>query len=281
MANVEQTIEVNLPVRTVYNQWTQFEEFPRFMQGVEEVRQLDDTRLHWRASIAGKTEEWDAVITDQIPDQQVGWRSTSGSENSGVIRFTPIGADRTRVTAVIGYEPEGSSSRSATSWVSSRAASRETWSGSRSSSSHAGARPAWRGEIQAELSRAARATSSPLSSPSSQLSWNQDDRQTVWRSSPSCLRLPGRAPATAPPPDGDECARLQDLDEADAQGQEQQPLRAPDHRRADADQDQPEDRQAEALDPVQHVDSLPEQRCCHHGRRGGHATRASVQGRSP
>ena len=107
MATVEQTIDVNLPVRTVYNQWTQFEEFPRFMQGVEEVRQLDDTRLHWRASIAGKTEEWDAVITDQIPDQQVGWRSTSGSENSGVIRFTPMGADRTRVTAVIGYEPEG------------------------------------------------------------------------------------------------------------------------------------------------------------------------------
>jgi uncharacterized membrane protein len=107
MASVEQTIEVNLPVRTVYNQWTQFEEFPQFMQGVEEVRQLDDTRLHWRATIAGKTEEWDAVITDQIPDQQVGWRSTSGSENSGVIRFTPMGADRTRVTAVIGYEPEG------------------------------------------------------------------------------------------------------------------------------------------------------------------------------
>jgi uncharacterized membrane protein len=107
MATVEQTIDVNLPVRTVYNQWTQFEEFPRFMQGVEEVRQLDDTRLHWRASIAGKTEEWDAVITDQIPDQQVGWRSTSGSENSGVIRFTPMGADRTRVTAAVGYDPNG------------------------------------------------------------------------------------------------------------------------------------------------------------------------------
>src|ERR671913_895551 len=98
MANVEQTIEVNLPVRTVYNQWTQFEEFPQFMQGVEEVRQLDDTRLHWRATIAGKTGEWDAVITDQIPDQQGGWRSTSGSQNSRVIRFTPVGADSTRIT---------------------------------------------------------------------------------------------------------------------------------------------------------------------------------------
>ena len=107
MASVEKSIDVNLPIRTVYNQWTQFEEFPRFMEGVEEVRQLDDTRLHWRASIAGKTEEWDAVITDQVPDQMVGWRSTSGTENSGVIRFTPIGADKTRVTAVIGYQPEG------------------------------------------------------------------------------------------------------------------------------------------------------------------------------
>jgi uncharacterized membrane protein len=107
MATVQESIEVNVPVSTAYNQWTQFEEFPRFMQGVEEVRQLDDTRLHWRASIAGKTEEWDAVITDQIPDQQVGWHSSSGPENSGVIRFTPVGADRTRVTAVIGYEPEG------------------------------------------------------------------------------------------------------------------------------------------------------------------------------
>jgi uncharacterized membrane protein len=107
MASVEKSIEVNLPVRTVYNQWTQFEEFPRFMEGVEEVRQLDDKRLHWKASIAGKTEEWDAAITDQIPDQLVAWRSTSGSENSGAIRFTPIGDAKTRVTAVIGYQPEG------------------------------------------------------------------------------------------------------------------------------------------------------------------------------
>jgi uncharacterized membrane protein len=107
MATVEKSIVVDLPVRTVYNQWTQFEEFPRFMEGVEEVRQLDDTRLRWKASIAGKTEEWDAVITDQIPDQQVAWRSTSGAENSGIITFTPIGTDGTRVTAVIGYAPEG------------------------------------------------------------------------------------------------------------------------------------------------------------------------------
>src|SRR5919112_5065753 len=107
MASVEKSIEGTLPVRTVYNQWTQFEEFPQFMEGVEEVRQLDDTRLHWRATIAGKTEEWDAVITEQVPDQVIAWTSTSGAENSGAIRFTPVGPDSTRVTAVIGDETEG------------------------------------------------------------------------------------------------------------------------------------------------------------------------------
>ena len=102
-----ESIEVAVPVRQAYNQWTQFEDFPNFMEGVEEVRQLDDKRLHWKATIAGQTEEWDATITDQIPDQFVAWRSTSGSENSGAIRFTPIGDSKTRVTAVIGYQPEG------------------------------------------------------------------------------------------------------------------------------------------------------------------------------
>ena len=107
MATVEKSIDVDLPVRTVYNQWTQFEEFPQFMEGVEEVRQLSDSRLHWKAEIGGKTEEWDAIITDQVPDRIVAWRSTSGAENSGAIRFTPVGDTKTRVTAVIGYQPEG------------------------------------------------------------------------------------------------------------------------------------------------------------------------------
>ena len=107
MASFERSIEINVPVRTAYNQWTQFEEFQQFMDGVEEVRQLDDTRLHWKASIAGNEEEWNAMITDQVPDQHVAWRSTSGSENAGVIRFQPLSPNQTKMTAVIDYDPEG------------------------------------------------------------------------------------------------------------------------------------------------------------------------------
>jgi uncharacterized membrane protein len=107
MAHVEKSIEVSVPVRTAYNQWTQFEEFPRFMEGVEEVRQLDDKRLHWRASLAGKTEEWDASIVEQTPDQVVAWRSTTGTENAGRVSFQPAGPDRTRVTVGIDYDPQG------------------------------------------------------------------------------------------------------------------------------------------------------------------------------
>ena len=78
MSRIEKSIDVNVPLSMAYNQWTQFEEFPRFMGGIEEVRQLDDKRLHWRAHIGGKQEEWDAEIVEQIPDQRVAWRSTSG-----------------------------------------------------------------------------------------------------------------------------------------------------------------------------------------------------------
>jgi len=100
MERIEKTFEINSPVRTVYNQWTQFEEFPRFMEGVKEVRQLDDTHLHWRASIAGKDKEWDAEITEQVPDQRIAWRSTSGAPNAGTVRFEPLNKGRTRVMLV-------------------------------------------------------------------------------------------------------------------------------------------------------------------------------------
>ena len=78
MSTIEKSIEVNVPVRTAYNQWTQFEEFPRFMEGVKEVTQLDDTHLHWKAAIAGQDKEWDAEITEQTPDQRIAWTSRGG-----------------------------------------------------------------------------------------------------------------------------------------------------------------------------------------------------------
>jgi uncharacterized membrane protein len=107
MERIEKTIEVDCPVRAVYNQWTQFEDFPRFMAGVKEVRQLDDTHVHWHAEIWGKDKEWDAEITEQEPDTRISWKSVSGTPNAGTVRFEPLGADRTRVRLTMSYEPEG------------------------------------------------------------------------------------------------------------------------------------------------------------------------------
>jgi uncharacterized membrane protein len=104
---IEKIVEVDCPIRTVYNQWTQFEEFPRFMSGVKEVRQLDDTHVHWRADIWGKEKEWDAEITEQEPDKRISWKSVSGALNAGTVRFEPLGENRTRVRLVMSYEPEG------------------------------------------------------------------------------------------------------------------------------------------------------------------------------
>jgi uncharacterized membrane protein len=106
-STIEKSINVDVPVRTAYNQWTQFEEFPRFMEGVEEVRQIDDKRLHWRSKIGGKEEEWDAEITEQIPDERVAWRSTTGRANAGVVTFHHISDTTTRVMLQMEYDPEG------------------------------------------------------------------------------------------------------------------------------------------------------------------------------
>ena len=107
MASVQKSIDVHVPVRTAYNQWTQFEDFPHFMQGVEEVRQLDDKRLHWKATIGGKTEEWDAVITEQVPDMRVAWTNTTGARNAGVVTFHRLDDTTTRVMLQLDYDPEG------------------------------------------------------------------------------------------------------------------------------------------------------------------------------
>ena len=107
MSRVEKDIEVEAPLREVYNQWTQFEEFPRFMDGVEEVRQLDDKRLHWRASVAGKEREWEAEIREQVPDEKIIWHNVTGATNAGMVKFDPIAPNRTRVHLEMSYEPEG------------------------------------------------------------------------------------------------------------------------------------------------------------------------------
>ena len=107
MSQIEESIEVNVPVQTAYNQWTQFEEFPRFMKGVQEVRQLDDTHLHWVAEIGGRKHEWDAEITEQKPDERVAWKSTDGKKNAGVVTFHRLSETSCKVMAQMDFEIEG------------------------------------------------------------------------------------------------------------------------------------------------------------------------------
>lgn len=97
MKTIEQSIEVDVPVGTAYNQWTQFEEFPMFMAGVETVKQIDDTHLHWKANIGGIQREWDAEITEQTPDQRIAWTATDGTGNAGVVTFHRLDDNKSRV----------------------------------------------------------------------------------------------------------------------------------------------------------------------------------------
>ena len=107
METIERSIDLNVPVQIAYQQWTRFEDFPRFMEGIEEVRQLDAKRLHWVANIGGSRKEWDAQITEEVPNERIAWRSEAGEFTAGVVTFQPLGADRTRMTVRFNYEPEG------------------------------------------------------------------------------------------------------------------------------------------------------------------------------
>jgi uncharacterized membrane protein len=107
VSTIEKTIEVDVPVSTAYTQWTQFEEFPSFMDGVDEVTRTGGNQLHWVASVAGKQEEWDAEITETVPNQRIAWQATSGKPNSGAVTFHPLGDGRTTITLQMEWETEG------------------------------------------------------------------------------------------------------------------------------------------------------------------------------
>src|SRR5262245_36917433 len=107
MTQIEKHTDVELPLSTVYNQWTQFEEFPRFMEGIKEVKQINDTTLRWKANIGGKDVEWTAKILHQVPDARVAWASIEGAKHSGDVTFNTFGPNKTRVTLRMEYEPEG------------------------------------------------------------------------------------------------------------------------------------------------------------------------------
>jgi uncharacterized membrane protein len=103
----EESIEIDVPVRTAYDQWTQFETFPKFMEGVKEVRQLDDTHVHWVADVGGVEREWDAEITEQRPDERVAWRARDGADNAGVVTFHKLSPSRTKVMLQMEFDPQG------------------------------------------------------------------------------------------------------------------------------------------------------------------------------
>ncbi|WP_328877206.1 SRPBCC family protein [Streptomyces sp. NBC_00299] len=114
MSTVKETVEVEVPVGTAYNQWTQFQEFPNFMEGVEEVRQLDDSHNHWTTKIGGVRREFDTEIVDQLPDERITWRTVSGdTQQKGTVRFQRVDDTHTRVELVMDVEPSGAAEKAA------------------------------------------------------------------------------------------------------------------------------------------------------------------------
>ena len=111
MKTLERSIEIDVPLQTAYNQWTQFEEFPRFMEGVESVTQIDDSTVHWVATVAGTRKEWNARITEQTPDQVIAWQGFGDANNRGVVMFQPVDGNRTRLTVKIDYQTEGATEK--------------------------------------------------------------------------------------------------------------------------------------------------------------------------
>ena len=107
METINETIQVDVPVSTAYNQWSQFQEFPKFMDGVESVEQIDDTHLRWAAEVGGERREWQAEIVEQVPDEKIAWRAVEVNGPNGIVTFDPLGEDKTLVTVEMSYEPAG------------------------------------------------------------------------------------------------------------------------------------------------------------------------------
>jgi uncharacterized membrane protein len=107
MSKILEAVDVEVPVGTAYDQWTQFETFPRFMEGVKSVRQLDDTTLEWVADVAGREKRWEAKITEQEPDERIAWTATEGAHNAGVVTFHRIADGQSRVTLQLDVDPDG------------------------------------------------------------------------------------------------------------------------------------------------------------------------------
>ena len=151
MPKVEQSIEIDVPVSTAYNQWTQFEEFPQFMEGVESVKQVDDTHLHWVASIGGKQEEWDAEITEQKPDERVAWKATGGKKNAGAVTFHHLDEGRSKVMVQLDWEPDGmTESLGAAVGADDRRVQGDLERFKEMIESRGGETGAWRGEVENE-----------------------------------------------------------------------------------------------------------------------------------
>jgi uncharacterized membrane protein len=147
---IEESVELDVPVSSAYNQWTQFEEFPSFMGGVKEVRQLDDTHLHWVAAVAGKVREWDAVIDEQKPDERVAWHATSGKQNAGLVTFQPLSDDRSKLFLRMDFEPAGMREKVGHSLGLDRRRVRSDLRRFKSVIEQRGAETgAWRGEVEA------------------------------------------------------------------------------------------------------------------------------------
>jgi uncharacterized membrane protein len=154
MAAVVESIDVQVPVRTAYNQWTQFEEFPRFMEGVKSVHQTDDTHLRWVAEIAGVDKEWDAEISEQHPDERVAWHATSGARNAGVVTFHRIDEGTTRVTLQMDVDPDGVVESVGTALgVLDRRVKGDLERFKEYIESRGGETGAWRGEVEAPAQR--------------------------------------------------------------------------------------------------------------------------------